>query len=446
MKRRRFFVLAALFSVAILFAISNAHAWSLKEAAAPYKGTTISIMINFHPSTDATKPLIKEFEEITGITVDQNYMKLQDLRPKMDVELASGAAPYDISWIGAGFTDRYVRAGWATPLEQFYNNPKLADPELDLDDFFPAYLLNQKASDGKVYGLPYTGEGLILYYRTDILEKAGFAGPPKTYDELEEICKKVNTPETPCFAVRASRGRGYNPFSYPLFLYGYGGKWFNDGWNPALDSPEAAAGLEEMVKLLTKYGPKGVANYTHYEMYTDFAQGKMVMFIDASVWVSKFNEPTKSNVVGKWASASLPAGPAGAFGGALSQGMMVPASSKNKEAAYLFMQWYTSKETQKKRALLKEIGSGDVTRMSVIELPEYKKQFSGNNWANATFTSVKDAVKFWVWDYLPEGQDLSEALSISVSKAIAGEKTPKDAMKDAQKDFIKILKKNKYLK
>jgi len=96
--------------------------------------------------------------------------------------------------------------------------------------------------------------------------------------------------------------------------------------------------------------------------------------------------------------------------------------------------------------LQKEIGSGDVTRMSVIELPEYKKQFSGNNWANATFTSVKDAVKFWVWDYLPEGQDLSEALSISVSKAIAGEKTPKDAMKGAQKDFIEILKKNKYLK
>ena len=31
-------------------------------------------------------------------------------------------------------------------------------------------------------------------------------------------------------------------------------------------------------------------------------------------------------------------------------------------------------------------------------------------------------------------------------EAIAGEETPKDAMKDAQKAFIKILKKNKYLK
>ena len=110
MKRKGFFFLAVFFSIVFLGFSLNAYAWSLKEAAAPYKGTTISMMINFHPSTDATKPLIKEFEETTGIKVDQNYMKLQDLRPKMDVELASGTAPYDISWIGAGFTDRYVRA------------------------------------------------------------------------------------------------------------------------------------------------------------------------------------------------------------------------------------------------------------------------------------------------------------------------------------------------
>jgi len=435
-----------MFSIAAFGVGLNAHAWSLKEAAAPYKGTTISMMINFHPSTDATKPFIKEFEETTGIKVDQNYMKLQDLRPKMDVELASGTAPYDILWIGAGFTDRYVRAGWATPLEQFYKNPKLADPDLDLDDFFPAYLANQKASDGKIYGLPYTGEALILYYRTDILKKAGYDGPPKTYDELEEICKKVNTPECPCFTVRASRGRGYNPFAFPLFLYAYGGKWFKDGWQPALNSPEAVKGLEEMVKLLRDYGPKGVANYTHYEMYTDFAQGKMVMFIDASVWVSKFNDKTSSNVIDKWSSAVLPAGPAGAFGGALSQGMMIPASSKNKEAAYLFLQWYTSKKTQQKRALIKDIGSGDVTRLSVTQLPDYKARFSGNNWAGATFGSVEKAVKFWIWEYLPEGQDLAEALSIAVSKAITGEITAKQAMDEAQEDFVKILKKAKYLK
>jgi multiple sugar transport system substrate-binding protein len=172
----------------------------------------------------------------------------------------------------------------------------------------------------------------------------------------------------------------------------------------------------------------------------------MVMFIDASVWVSKFNDKTKSNVVGKWSSAVLPAGPKGAYGGALSQGMMIPASSKNKEAAYLFLQWYTSKKIQQKRALIKDIGSGDVTRISVTELPDYKARFSGNNWADATFGSVKKAVKFWIWEYLPEGQDLAEALSIAVSKAITGELTAKQALDEAQEDFVKILKKAKYLK
>ena len=380
MRRNIFFLLVVLFSIAVLGVSLNAYAWSLKEAAAPYKGTTISMMINFHPSTDATKPLIKEFEEITGIKVDQNYMKLQDLRPKMDVEYASGTAPYDISWNGGGFTERYRRAGWITPLNQFFNNPKLADPELDLNDFFPGYLADQTGKDGKVYGLPYTGEGLILYYRTDILEKAGFKEPPKTWDELEAMCKETHTSDTPCFVVRALRGRSYNPFAYPMFLYAYGGEWFGEGYQPAVNSPEAVKALDKMVHLLNTYGPKGVANYTHYEMYTDFAQGKLVMFIDASVWVSKFNDPTKSRVMGKWSSAEIPAGPAGAIGGALSQGMMIPSTSKNKEAAYLFLQWYTSKKTQLERALIKDIGSGDVTRISVTQNPDYDQQFSGHLW------------------------------------------------------------------
>lgn len=447
-KRTTLILLGVLFFSIGIFAASFASAWSLQEAAEPYRGTTISFMINFHPSTDATKPFIKEFEEITGIKVEQNYMKLQDLRPKMDVEFASGTAPYDISWIGAGFTERYRRAGWATPLDQFFNDPKLADPALELDDFFPAYLADQKGSDGQVYGLPYTGEGLILYYRTDILEQAGFTEPPKTWDELEAICAKVHTPEVPCFVVRAARGRGYNPFAWPLFLHSYGGTWFTDGWQPAINSPEAIKGTEKLVHLLTTYGPKGVANYTHYEMYTDFAQGKLVMFIDATVWVSTFNNPEKSKVIGKWRAAQLPAGPAGAFGGALSQGMMIPSTAQNKEAAYLFIQWYTSKETQKKRALIKDIGSGDVTRLSITELPEYKERFSGNNWAAATFASVENAMpgKFWIWQYLPEGQDLAEELSIAVSKAITGEVPPQEALDQAQKEFEKILTKAGYLK
>ena len=66
----------------------------------------------------------------------------------------------------------------------------------------------------------------------------------------------------------------------------------------------------------------------------------------------------------------------------------------------------------------------------------------------ATFGSVKKALagKFWIWEVIPEGPDLAEAHSIAVSKAITGEKTPKEALDDAQKDFEKLMKKWGYLK
>jgi multiple sugar transport system substrate-binding protein len=59
-------LLLVLLAVALLPAAPALAAWSLGEAAKPYKGTTIHVRIPIHPSTRATAPLIKEFEQATG--------------------------------------------------------------------------------------------------------------------------------------------------------------------------------------------------------------------------------------------------------------------------------------------------------------------------------------------------------------------------------------------
>ncbi len=438
-------LLLVLLAAALLPAAPALAAWSLGEAAKPYKGTTIHVRIPIHPSTRATAPLIKEFEQATGIKVDyNNQMVSRDLIGKQDIELATGAVVYDVMFISDAAA-RIAKAGWAESLEKYIANPKLTGPEFQREDFLPTFLkiLSPK---GELIGLPYTGESTILYYRTDLFEKAGIKQPPDTLEDLEATAQKIHTSETPAWAVRARRGQGVNIYIWSQWLWSYGGRYFDEKMRPVLNSLEAIKATEKYAELLKKFGPKGFEDITHHDIvYTQFSQGKLGMFIDASVWVSVLNDPTKSKVVGKWSTAMVPKGPAGRFPAVAAQGMMIPTAAKNKEAAWLFLQWFTSKDTQWKRAVKVEgEKSGDVTRQSVSKDAEYQKLYGGEHWIESTFEDAKIARIDYRPFQLPEWVQIGDILGIAVQDAIAGKKGAKEALDEANQKITDLMKKAGY--
>ena len=443
MSTMRLFLL--ILAAAFLPAAPAAAAWSLGEAAKPYKGTTIHVRIPTHPSTRATAPLIKEFEQATGITLDyNNQMVSRDLIAKQDIELATGAVAYDVMFISDAAA-RIAKAGWAEPLDKYIANPKLTAPDFNRDDFVPTFLKMLSPRD-QLVGLPYTGESTILYYRTDLLQKAGITQPPDTLEELEAALQKLHTPEVAAWAVRARRGQGVNIFTWSQWLWSYGGRYFDEKMRPVVNSPEAVRATEKYAELLRKFGPKGFEDITHHDIvYSQFSQGRLAMFIDASVWVGVFNDPTKSKVIGKWSTAVVPKGPAGRFPAVAAQGMMIPTASKNKEAAWLFLQWFTSRDTQWKRAVkVEDEKSGDVTRQSILEDPEYRKLYGGQNWIRSTFEGAKIARIDYRPMHLPEWVQIGDLLGIAVQDATAGKKGAKEALDEANQKITDLMKKAGY--
>jgi multiple sugar transport system substrate-binding protein len=435
-----------IFATGLLIATPAFGQWSWSDAAKPYKGTTIHVRIPTHPSTKATAPLIKEFEQATGITVDyNNQMVSRDLIIKQDIELATGAVAYDVMFVSGDAAARIARAGWAQSLEKYVANPRLTGPEFRREDFIPTFLriLSPK---GELIGLPYTGESTVLYYRTDLFEKAGIKQPPNTLEELEAIAQKIHSQETPAWAVRARRGQGLNIFIWSQWLWSYGGRYFDEKMRPVLNSPEAVRATQKYAELLRKYGPVGFADITHHDIvYSQFTQGKLGMFIDASVWSGVLNDSSKSKIVGKWSTATVPMGPAGRFPAVNAQGMMIPAGAKNKEAAWLFLQWFTSRDTQWKRAVKVEgERSGDVTRQSVYQDPEYRNIYGGQNWIESTFEGARIARIDYRPFQLPEWVQIGDILGIAVQDVIAGKQGAKEALDGANQRIADLMKKAGY--
>ncbi len=312
-------------------------------ASQPYKGKTLRVVLANHPWAEAIKPLIPEFEKKTGIKVNAESYFEDQLTQKLSVEFASGTSTIDV------FMQRplqeakqFWKNGWYTDLKPFVDNPKSTPRSWNFPDFFPTAVQAETVS-GHLTGIPIVTEQEIIYYRKDLFEKDGIK-VPSTLEELEAAAKHFNDPDKGFYGIVSRGQRSPAVTQFSSYLYSFGGK-FNDGDKATLNTPEAIQAFTFYGDLLRKYGPPGVLNMSWPQALAIFAQGKAAMYTDASVFYSNLLDPSKSTVGDKVGFAVFPAGPAGSKPYSVtSWGVSIAGSSRNKEAAWEFIKWATSKE------------------------------------------------------------------------------------------------------
>ena len=151
------------------------------------------------------------------------------------------------------------------------------------------------------------------------------------------------------------------------YLYANGGQYYDESWQPTLDTPEAIQALEDYKNNLNEYGPLGAASFGFDEAFNVAAQGKAYSYITYNMFRTAYDDPAQSAVVGKVEIAAVPNGGLnGAWGWA------IPNSSPNPEAAWTFLKWIESPEIAKKRAML----GGSPTRTDVFEDPELDEKYA----------------------------------------------------------------------
>jgi multiple sugar transport system substrate-binding protein len=185
--------------------------------------------------------------------------------------------------------------------------------------------------------------------------------------------------------------------------------------------------------LLKRFAPPGVVNFNWYECSSAFMQGQVATYYDGVNFASQFEDPAKSKIAGKVGYTVMPAGPSGPATPTFTNAMAVSAQSRNKEAAYFFIQWATNKKNFI-RELLAGVGVGRVSTWSEPEVKAKPKMPA--DWYEAYLASLKIGRAG-----LPEIVDVTQyrdIIGVGIQKAIEGAKSA-DVMAQAHKEFQELL-------
>lgn len=313
------------------------------NSAKPYAGTTIRVLFANHPWTDAVKPLLAQFQQQTGITVKAESYGETQLSQKLTVEFVSGNSDVDV-FMNRPLQDGqlFQKNGWYTDLKPYVTDSSKTPADYDFSDF-SAKAVSTTTIKGKLTAIPVVVEHEVLYYRKDLLQKAGLQ-VPKTLDELQRDAVLLNAPgDHYGFVARGMQAAAVTQFS--SYLYSEGGDWFDPATKKAtLTTPQAIAAFNLYGKLLHDSGPLGVVNMNWPQAVAVFAQGKAALYTDADSIYNNVLDPSKSRVASDTGIAPFPAGPSGSVPYAVVPwSLSMSATAPHKGAAWEFIKWVTSK-------------------------------------------------------------------------------------------------------
>jgi len=419
-----------------------------QDRYAKYRGSTIVVHYPAHPHYDQAEKLFAEFTQETGIKVERDKMQYLRMKDKQVLEMGKPQGDYDVVVVVVFWKTEYVAKNFLEPLEPYFGNAALADPAYDIKDIITPYYENVGLVGGpkmylpgpgaKFYCVPYGSETGVLAYRADILEKYKLK-PPATYDELLAACRMIKDKE-PGMGGLTSRGQTGHQVTaaWLLHLTPHGGEVYDSNWRAAFHR-EGGVKAAEVLKQIVDTGPPGIPSYGFGEMQNAFLQGQAAFYLDSISVFGPAQDPAKSRVAGKVGYTIHPkavkhSAQTGGFG------MSIPKNAKNKEAAFLFIQWMTNKQNDVKVALL----GGNASRWSTLDNPEAQKKYA------IEFPVLKQALKIANVDWrplIPEWDHVSQQiLGIGLADVITGKKAPKEALTAMVPAAEDVVRKGGWLK
>jgi sorbitol/mannitol transport system substrate-binding protein len=357
------------------------------------KGGEISVAIVDNPQMKDIAALTPSlFTAKTGIKVNYTVLDEGTLRQVTTRDVAAGGRQFDVAMIGMFEAPQFGQNGSLVDLTPFATD----DADYQLDDIIPS-VRDGLSADGKLYAAPFYAESSFLMYRKDVLKAAGVEMPAEpTWQQVADIARKINKPDMAGICLRGKPGWGDLGASFTTVLNTFGGTWWSakpDGSvdKAMVDQPEFKQALEFYVSLVNDAGEKDAANASFNECLSQYKDGKVAMWYDATV-AAGLLEADDSPVKGKNGYASAPVADTEASGWLWSWALAIPKSSSKQDLAWQYISFATGPDYLKQAGPKLEGGWAALppgTRKSTYEIPQYKK--AAKAFAEPTLKAMAEA-------------------------------------------------------
>jgi len=264
------------------------------------------------------------------ITVEFQGIPAEEMNDRLTTQIAGGNPPDSV------FLDQSAVVDFASR-NAFVDLSPYVERSLAVqrDDYVGAFL-DASLWEDRMYGLPFDGESTGLFYRTDLFEAAGIAGPPTTWEELQAAAAALTTDGQYGYILFAPEAAYY---WYP-YLWQNGGELLSEDGATVLFNSDAGKEAAEFYVGLAQYSPPDFLNSNSYDGRVAFATGQVAMYV-AGAWFASVLQSEFPDIDGAWDAAPLPQRERCATTVA-GDALVLPALGQNQDAAWKWIEFLSA--------------------------------------------------------------------------------------------------------
>ncbi|GAB6902358.1 extracellular solute-binding protein [Kineosporia succinea] len=273
---------------------------------------------------------VKEFQKANpDVNVEFTAIPWDAAHNKIQTAIAGGNTP-DLAMMGTTWMADFADAFATVPTD------------LDTTDYFPGALSTTESGDRAV-GLPWYVDTRVLYYRTDLAEKAGWTKAPTTWDELKQMATDMQAKAGATFGIRLPAGN--DAFQGTLWMPWSNGAEITSGDKWTLDSPEMVEAYEYYQSFFTDKIADPNADVSSGAQEASFVDDSTPMLIDGPFMRSSLASVGGDDFDEKYSVATLPARKSSvSFSGGAN--LVVFNDSDNASSAWKLAKWLGEAGTQ----------------------------------------------------------------------------------------------------